>query len=287
MSAPLVIINVSDHYTRQKVQQEDASGQPLVIGALLGIQKGRSVEIFNSFELVSTVVDGSIVVDTDYFRAKREQFSTVFKDYDVLGWYSTGSAATTNDVMLLKQFMEFNENPIFLLLDVAAAQTARELPITIYESELHIINDEPTLLFAKTAYRIETEESERIAVDHVAHVSNANHQGTQLTSHLMGVHNAIKMLHLRVEIICQVVTAMQKREIPMDHVLCRKVASLCQSLPAIDGKTFSDEHMNEYNDTLLLTYLSSLTKATNIANELVDKFNVTFDSARSRRGMYL
>ena len=86
----------------------------------------------------------------------------------------------------------------------------------------------------------------------------------------------------------------------MDHVLCRKVASLCQSLPAIDGKTFSDEHMNvtplnsvvahfikEYNDTLLLTYLSSLTKATNIANELVDKFNVTFDSARSRRGMYL
>ena len=130
---PLVIINVSDHYTRQKVQQEDASGQPLVIGALvmqqradvtaeliclqLGIQKGRSVEIFNSFELVSTVVDGSIVVDTDYFRAKREQctpcymchflvirlVSTVFKDYDVLGWYSTGSAATTNDVMLLKQ----------------------------------------------------------------------------------------------------------------------------------------------------------------------------------------
>ena len=50
--------------------------------------------------------------------------------------------------------MEFNENPIFLLLDVAAAQTARELPITIYESELHIINDEPTLLFAKTAYRV-------------------------------------------------------------------------------------------------------------------------------------
>lgn len=65
---PLVIINVSDHYTRAKV----SSASPArVMGALLGIQKNRDVEIFNSFELIPdtnawTAIDG-------YLRVKQEQ----------------------------------------------------------------------------------------------------------------------------------------------------------------------------------------------------------------------
>ena len=44
-----------------------------VYGALLGVQKGRSVEICNSFELLVNVVDGQAVLDKDYFTAKEEQ----------------------------------------------------------------------------------------------------------------------------------------------------------------------------------------------------------------------
>lgn len=44
-----------------------------VYGALLGTQKGRSVEICNSFELVVTLVDGSPILDRDYFTEKEEQ----------------------------------------------------------------------------------------------------------------------------------------------------------------------------------------------------------------------
>ena len=45
----------------------------VVYGALLGVQKGRSVEICNSFELLVNAVDGQAVLDKEYFTAKEEQ----------------------------------------------------------------------------------------------------------------------------------------------------------------------------------------------------------------------
>ena len=68
------------------------------------------------------------------------------------------------------QFTDFNESPLLLQLDPAASlrKTTKELPIAIYESELHMVNDQPTQLFVKVPYKIETGEAERIAVDHVA-----------------------------------------------------------------------------------------------------------------------
>ena len=48
---PLVIVNISDHYTRIKAQRGGTPSR--VIGCLLGCQSGRTVEIFNSFELVT------------------------------------------------------------------------------------------------------------------------------------------------------------------------------------------------------------------------------------------
>lgn len=69
---PLVIVNISDHYTRVKSQMNPtlapshgnnaaapngADGvvstlPPRVYGCVIGVQKGRTVEIFNSFELL-------------------------------------------------------------------------------------------------------------------------------------------------------------------------------------------------------------------------------------------
>ena len=45
----------------------------LVLGALIGKQKGRNIELMNSFELVFENVDGHIVIDKDYYNVKEEQ----------------------------------------------------------------------------------------------------------------------------------------------------------------------------------------------------------------------
>ena len=59
---PLVILNISDHYIRVKSQSqsppsavnggETTSQPPRVFGCVIGVQRGRTVEIFNSFELL-------------------------------------------------------------------------------------------------------------------------------------------------------------------------------------------------------------------------------------------
>ena len=44
-----------------------------VLGALIGQQKGRKIEVMNSFELVFDTIDGDIVVNMDYYQTKEGQ----------------------------------------------------------------------------------------------------------------------------------------------------------------------------------------------------------------------
>jgi len=273
---PVVIINISDHYTRQKVRFPN---QARVFGALLGIQTGRKVEIFNSFELATTAAG----IDNGYFAQKQEQIKMVFPSYDVLGWYSTGSEVLPNDLELNKQVLPFNESPLYLLLDPSTSKHHKELPVTIYESELRIVNDVPTMVFSKAPYKIETGEAERIAVDHIAHVSpSGTSEGSMLIGHLNGMQNAINMLHIRIKLILAFIQATQKGEIPFDHSILRQMASMTRLLPATNAADFQDAYLREYIDTLMVTYLATITKGTNNTNELIEKFNITFRRQPSR-----
>ena len=47
----------------------------------------------------------------------------------------------------------------------------QQLPVSIYESVIDLVNGEATMLFVELSYTLATEEAERIGVDHVARVS--------------------------------------------------------------------------------------------------------------------
>jgi len=283
---PLVIINISDHWTRTKVQTNQAN--PRVIGALVGTQTGRVIEIYNSYELPYTVKDGQVQINLQFLQNKSEQFKKVFKTYDFLGWYSTGDKVNLADMDVHKQFFESNESPLFLVLDTVASVTAKELPISIYESELHVVKDSPTLLFVKVPYKIETGDAERISVDHIARItpSGGGAGGSLLTAHMMGIHNAITMLHSRIMVLTKFLEAVKSGKVPKDHGLLRKTATLCNQLPAIDTPGFARDFINEYNDALMITYLAAITKGEGSINELIDKFNVTYERHSRRRAYY-
>jgi len=285
MLHPLVIVNISDHWTRMKVQSKKPN--PRVLGALVGIQTGRNLEIFNSFELPYDTKDNSIIVKAEYLNNKAEQFKKVFKDYEFMGWYSTGQGAVPADMEIHKQISEFNENPLYLHLNPIIATAQRELPISIYESELRVVDETPTQLFVKVPYRIETGEAERISVDHIARITpSGGGSGSALVSHMTAVHNAISMLTQRIKILVVFLEATKAGKIPVDHGLLRRVQSLVNQLPAIDTAQFQQEFINEYNDALLITYLASMTKGANTINEMIDKFNITFERSSRRRGFF-
>lgn len=77
---PLIIINISDHYTRKKYQLKqgstpvDTSLDSKVLGILFGTQDGRRVEVRTSFELIFTVDKSGVVnIDHTYLQEKIEQ----------------------------------------------------------------------------------------------------------------------------------------------------------------------------------------------------------------------
>ncbi|TVU05307.1 hypothetical protein EJB05_48465 [Eragrostis curvula] len=189
-------------------------------------------------------------------------------------------------MLIHKALMDVNESPVYLLLNPAINLSQKDLPVTIYESELHVIDGSPQLIFVRSNYTIETVEAERISVDHVAHLkpSDGGSAATQLAAHLTGIHSAIKMLNSRVRVIHQYLVAMQKGETPVDNSLLRQVSSLVRRLPAMESQKFQDDFLMEYNDTLLMTYLAMFTNCSSTMNELVEKINASYERPAARRG---
>ena len=151
---PLVIMNISEHWTRSvsvppllsfsvltvlcnisvPPRTKAQEGRPMqVYGALIGKQNGRDIELMNSFELDHTTVDGCVIIDREYYNTKEEQFKQVFSDMDFLGWYSTGDQPTMLDINVHKQICDINESPLFLQLS-PGKQNTTDLPVSLYES---------------------------------------------------------------------------------------------------------------------------------------------------------
>ncbi|GLG98476.1 Putative mitogen-activated protein kinase kinase kinase 7-like [Gryllus bimaculatus] len=155
---PLVIMNISEHWTRLRAQK----GTPQqVIGAVIGKQKGRNIEIMNSFELLFSCI-GEITIIL--------KKNNVFSDMDFLGWYTTGDQPDDGDIKIHKQICEINESPVLLKLNPQARHS--DLPVTMYESVIDLVGGEATMLFVELHYTLATEEAERIGVDHVARMSS-------------------------------------------------------------------------------------------------------------------
>jgi len=285
---PLVIMNISDHYTRIKAQEEIV---PNVFGAILGKQNGRHLELFNSFELQHTenAETGDVDIEMNYLRDKEEQFRQVFKDIDFLGWYTVGTAnATEKDILIHKQLTAVNESALLMKLDPAS--TTGNLPVTIYESMIDIQDDQPRMLFIEVAYTLVTEEAERIGVDHVARLSSAGTSDvSQVSEHIQMQKSAVKMLHSRINILLEYVKAVKEGELPMNEEIMRNCLSLCQRLPVLSTNKFEENFFDQCNDVLLMSYLAAITKGCNVSNELITKFNLIYDrhgASRRLRGLF-
>ena len=96
----------------------------------------------------------------------------MFPSFELLGWYAVGGHGEELQHMKIhQQFMEFNESPLFLLVNPDGKTDEKTLPITVFDSEVVMINDTPTRNFVPTSFKVKTAPAERIAVDHVANIA--------------------------------------------------------------------------------------------------------------------
>ncbi|KAH6917589.1 maintenance of mitochondrial structure and function-domain-containing protein [Coprinopsis sp. MPI-PUGE-AT-0042] len=277
---PLPILNISEHLTRLKLQKNDPS--PFVLGALLGTQTGREVEIVNTFELA--VIENSDTVDHEFLISRRDQYKQVFPSLEFIGWYSVALKPTAKHIALHEQFTGYCSTPLLLLLQPALAlgggPSSQTLPFKAYEPTVEIKERTSRSVFVEVPYGVETGEAERIAVDWTARGGGSR---TSLESHLSTQRSAVKMLHERILLLVKYVTDAVAGTAKRDHDVLRSLSALVASLPASENKMFREEFETEYEDVQLTAFLSSLTKSTNILNDLVDK-HLLMTSSSGREG---
>jgi len=283
---PLVIMNISEHWTRTKAQ----NGRPTpVYGALIGKQNGRDIELMNSFELDWTTVDETVIIDHDYYKIKEEQFKQVFSDMDFLGWYSTGDAPTSKDISVHKQICDINESPLFLQLS-PGKQNTTELPVSLFESVIDMVGGAARMLFVKLPYTLATEEAERIGLDHVARIStNTDTDTSRAVDTLLAQHSAIKMLASRVKIVLEYVKAVERGELEHNHEIMRQIRALSHRLPVLESERFRPEFFTQCNDVALITLLGTVMKSANNLNQFVNMFNTVYHKqgvGRRMRGIF-
>ncbi|CAH8290168.1 unnamed protein product [Schistosoma turkestanicum] len=254
---PLVILNISEHWTRNKVKENSIA--VTVYGALLGKQEGHHVEISNSFELL--LDEPHMSVNSEFYSTRESQCKQVYPDLDIVGWYTTGGAINEKDELFNRQILELNESPLILKLD--PLQTCGEnLPIRVYES---VVDNDGRVHFRQVLYTLATDEAERIGVDYVARISmSSTDQTSSMTAeHLLGNYLAIQMLSNRLQLIRSYVAAVAAGELPSNRARLREINALVKRVPFMLSSSAAEQNDNLYrqaNDVCLTALLASITQ---------------------------
>ncbi|KAI0240098.1 hypothetical protein L0F63_000971, partial [Massospora cicadina] len=305
---PLALLNITDHFTRVRVQAASQTELLRVIGVLLGTQAGRKVSICNSFEVKVTLLprEGTsqgrpgLAVDEAYLASKQEHIKQVFPTLDAIGWYALGAEPTAVELELQEKYFQPRiDLPLFLQFD-ARALLKREpygrpslknrtgLPLAVYEPFYDV---ERTSFIEVPDYSVETEPTQRLALAALAQAEGATmansaplEVGDALPAHV--AQDSPVLLHLS----RQHATARS----PSDHTLLREINSLASQLPCLPGEAAQDQPSDtsnllyrEFNDILLGSYLSSLTRCSSHLLDLMASYDASQSTALRARAQQL
>jgi COP9 signalosome complex subunit 6 len=215
---------MSDHLTRSKYatnRKEDLKSIK-VVGALLGRQQGRVMEIVNTVELtLKEPTPGKPVVTESFCRERIEAYKKIWPDLDCIGWYSADcldhDTPLPIDLSIHQSMQGFTENPIFLLMnpDSKEAREKRVLPFYIYELDSSHQN------MVRLEYTLATSDSERIAVDHMVKAIDPNAKVSALSQNILTSVNALKLLRRKIRFLIDIVRNSQ--EVRQNHDFMRKL----------------------------------------------------------------
>jgi len=280
---PTVVMSIADTHTRSLLQFNKTKS----IGALFGTQRGREVRIYDTVEISYTMdAKTGLTWGQENFDSDRKLFNEVFPNYECLGWYATapgGKIDALFDANFHSQMTKYNERPLFLLMNSTPEDEARDLPIVIYEEDIHVVGDQTRKEFVKVPFKIESDEAERVTATHCAKVvTDENKDQSVVASHYATYIKAIQALHGRLKVLHKFVSDIKEGKIKADQRILRDLKGLCNRLPTMDTSDFKQDFLVEYNDAILVAYLATLTKGEAQINEVMDKFNLTH--ARQGRG---
>ena len=265
---PLVLMNISDHFTRSYAE---SSTKSRVFGILVGSITDRNIHIQNSFEAPSNENSGAHQLDLEFIERRMGMVLQIFPQYEFLGWYSTG-IQSPSDMEIQKSLINFSEHLHYLNFDNTIASPEEILPISIYETHVTVSENLTNHEFRKIEFSIETTDAERISVDFVSRTGNTTGDFSQYTSSLHNFVSAMRLFKKRLELLHHLVQNNPK--IQKDRKIMRKINEISHRIPVNPAYSIEKEFNKEINEELLVILMSAISKGSYHLSELVDKFQM-------------
>ncbi|CAK5048963.1 unnamed protein product [Meloidogyne enterolobii] len=273
---PVVVLNISDQWTRARV-----------CGAILGKQSGRDVEIWNSFELKSSIVESHLVLDEEYFVQRNLLYKETFAELEFLGFYVSGDheRVIEDDIYLQRQALQHNESPFLLKFNVFAP-----VSISVFDSSVDPVN-ENSLIFHSITVKIVSEMAEQIGLDHVARYSKTNASAESTTSKQMAAQfGAINTFLQGIAVAKAYVKSVQLGQIEKDDYILKEINKLCFKL-SVHSEKFAEQCSRDNlqtSDHKLLVLLSAFCSVQGAMFQLVEKVNtLARDHSHRERSSFL
>lgn len=121
----------------------------------------------------------------------------------------------------------------------------RDLPLTVYEEAIHVVNDQTSSEFVPTKYVVQADEAERITVTYCAKVVNQEESGSAVIAHYTTMSKSVKSLRDRIQVLHDFLVDVKRGKIDVnrngDQQILREIKGLCLRLPVMDQDKFRSD----------------------------------------------
>ncbi|KAI7848350.1 maintenance of mitochondrial structure and function-domain-containing protein [Circinella umbellata] len=276
---PLVLLSATDHYNRVAKDTRKR-----VVGVLLGQQKGKTVNVSNSFAVPfeEDEKDPSVwFLDHNYIEGMNTMFKKVNAKEKMIGWYHSGPKLRSSDLEINELFKRYTPNPVLVIVDVKPKDV--EIPTDAYFAIEEIKDDgtATTKTFMHVPSEIVAEEAEEIGVEHLLRDIKDNAVGT-LSTRISGQLGSLAGLQGRLEEIRDYLQKVVSGKLPVNHQILYNLQDIFNLLPNLEAQDMVNSFSTKTNDQLLMIYLSSLIRAVIALHNLI---NNKIDNLKSEEGV--
>ncbi|CAD5229560.1 unnamed protein product [Bursaphelenchus okinawaensis] len=269
---PVTVAIISNHFTRSVILNNGKYSQ--VVGALLGKQDAKSIEILNCFELEARVEGTKVDLNVEYYRTRARLYEETFPDLTFLGFYVTGDNSVVDevDLKLYEIAMNLSDYGFILKLSPIISDHTEKIPISVFEPNMD--HKEGRVFLNEITVKIVSDVAERIGTDHAAKFTSAGDKNeTTASQKLQEQCGALKMLWRGLSVAVDYLDAVEKKELQPNEEVLRELHKLAIKVQFLrDQKIKCDDNNSDINDKAIVL-LTMNNKISNNIFSLVNKLN--------------
>jgi len=247
-----------------------------VVGAILGKQESRSIEILNCFEVETKMEDNKWVLNKPYFEEREKMYQETFPNHAFLGFYVVGDHQNVDefDQYLHAFASSVSELAVVVLkLSPLIDSSSDKIPVNVFESVSDGSSGKNALSPANI--KIVSESGEQISTDHAAKfTSGADKHETTASKKLVEHSSALKMLWKGLSVSLNYLKAADQSKLEIDPEILRELNKLAIKLQFLQNHVVKSESGSCALNDKLIVLLSMDNKVSGSIFSIINKLNM-------------